>query len=38
MCSDIVDHKSSKGSVWPILVGAIDEGVDGEEEPEESKQ
>ncbi|KAI3392354.1 hypothetical protein diail_5834 [Diaporthe ilicicola] len=28
---DIVDHKSSTSSVWPMLIGSLDEGNDREE-------
>ncbi|KAF5010237.1 hypothetical protein FDECE_3596 [Fusarium decemcellulare] len=31
---DIVDHKSSKASVWPILIGAMSEGNDSAPGPE----
>lgn len=30
--SDIVDHKPSNGSVWPMLIGSLDEGNDREDD------
>lgn len=29
--SDIVDHKPANGSVWPMLIGSLEEGNDREE-------